>query len=385
MAATAPESRHWRKRIDADGICWLLFDKQDSSTNVFSRDALEELRSELNRLADAVPAGVVIGSAKASGFVAGADITEFQDLTSSEQVVAASSAGQAMCQQVADLPCPTVAAIDGFALGGGLELALACDYRVATESYERSIGLPEVQLGFNPGWGGTIRSVQLLGAPLALDLMLSGRSVSSVEALKMGLFDRVVAAEALDEAAAAILKSRPALRRPPLYLRLLNLAPLRPWLARSIRARVRRRANPAHYPAPFAIIDLWQQFGASGSRAYEAEARSIGELLVSRTSKNLVRVYFLRERLKDISHRSRIAFRSRACNRRWCDGWRYRELVCAARPRRHASGSRNALCRTGAGASPIKLSFGKLLRGPGQAAAAEKSGCKVDLDANEDR
>lgn len=267
MTETAPKSRHWSKRLDSNGVCWLLFDKHEASTNVFSRETVEELRAELGALAADVPRGVVIGSAKSSGFIAGADVTEFQDLTSPEQVVAGARAGQAMCQQVEDLPCPTVAAINGFALGGGLELALACDYRVASESYERSIGLPEVQLGFNPGWGGTVRLVQLLGAPQALDLMLTGRSVSAVEASKIGLVDKVTAADSLDDAAVAILQERPRAQRPSLYIRLLNLALVRPWLARSIRTRVRKRANPEHYPAPFAMIDLWQRYGASGQEA----------------------------------------------------------------------------------------------------------------------
>ena len=377
MAVTAPESRHWRKRIDSDGVCWLLFDKQDSSTNVFSADALQELRAELNHLAKDVPAGVVIGSAKSSGFIAGADITEFQTLTRSEQVTAASSAGQEMCRQVADLPCPTVAAINGFVLGGGLELALACDYRIAIESYERTIGLPEVQLGFNPGWGGTVRSVQLLGAPLALDLMLTGRSVSAVEALKMGLVDRVVAADALDEAAAAILKNRPALHRPSLFLRLLNLAPVRPWVARSIRARVRRRANPEHYPAPFAIIGLWQRFGASGSRAYAAEAKSIGDLLVGDTSRNLVRVYFLREKLRHLAPKQGRVNRVHVVGAgvmggdiaSWC-ALRGLEVTLQDRELKYVE---PALARA-------RKLFGKRLRAPGDAAAAEKR-LQVDLEA----
>ena len=301
MATSPPTSRHWHRRTDPDGVCWLSFDKQETSANALSQETVRELASELSLLSSDPPAGLVIGSAKASGFIAGADIGEFRNLESPEQAAASAALGQGLCQQVADLPCPTVAAINGFALGGGLELALACDYRVTVESYERCLGLPEVQLGIHPGFGGTVRAVQLLGAPLALDLMLTGRSVSPVEALKMGLVDRVVDANSLDEAAASILKERPRLHRPPWYLRLLTLAPARPWLARSIRSRVRRRANPTHYPAPYAIIDLWQRYGASGPNAYSAEAKSIGTLLVSSTSKNLVRVHFLQERLRNLA------------------------------------------------------------------------------------
>lgn len=379
MTETAPKSRHWSKRLDSNGVCWLLFDKHEASTNVFSRETVEELRAELGALAADVPRGVVIGSAKSSGFIAGADVTEFQDLTSPEQVVAGARAGQAMCQQVEDLPCPTVAAINGFALGGGLELALACDYRVASESYERSIGLPEVQLGFNPGWGGTVRLVQLLGAPQALDLMLTGRSVSAVEASKIGLVDKVTAADSLDDAAVAILQERPRAQRPSLYIRLLNLALVRPWLARSIRTRVRKRANPEHYPAPFAMIDLWQRYGASGQEAYEAEARSIGELLISRTSKNLVRVYFLRERLKKLAPKQDRVQHVHVIGAgvmggdiaSWC-ALRGLDVTLQDREMRYVE---PALARA-------KKLFAKRLRGPGQAAAAEER-LKVDLDAAE--
>ena len=377
MIVTAPGSRHWSKRIDADGICWLLFDKQGSSTNVFSREALLELREELDALVAEIPAGVVIASAKSNGFIAGADIAEFLDLTDQDQVIAAAVVGQTMCQQVADLPCPTVAAINGFTLGGGLELALACDYRVAINSYDRSIGLPEVQLGFNPGWGGTVRLVRLLGAPLALDLMLSGRSVSAAEALTMGLVDRAVSADALDDAATAILKERPSLRRPRWYLRLLNLVPVRPWLARSIRARAGRRVSPAHYPAPFAIIDLWQRFGASGAAAYAAEAKSIGKLLVSRASKNLVRVYFLRERLKRLGPKQKPVQRVHVIGAGVMGGdiagW------CALRGLDVTIQDREIKYIVPALARAKKL-FGKLLRGPGQAAAAEQR-LKIDIEA----
>ena len=377
MATSAPTSRHWHRRTDADGVCWLSFDKQESSANALSQETVRELASELSLLSADPPAGLVIGSAKASGFIAGADIGEFRNLESPEQAAASAALGQGLCQQVADLPCPTVAAINGFALGGGLELALACNYRVAVESYERCLGLPEVQLGIHPGFGGTVRAVQLLGAPLALDLMLTGRSVSPVEALKMGLVDRVVDADSLDEAAASILKERPRLHRPPWYLRLLTLAPARPWLARSIRSRVRRRANPTHYPAPYAIIDLWQRYGASGPNAYSAEAKSIGELLVSSTSRNLVRVHFLQERLRNLAPKQGGIERVHVVGAgvmggdiaSWC-AMRGLSVTLQDRAMEYVE---PALERA-------KKFFKRRLRAPGDAAAAEER-LTVDLDA----
>jgi len=192
MSAQGVTARHWRVATDADRICWLTFDKADSSANTLSSDVLAELDRVLDALAAQQVRGLVFESAKRSGFILGADVKEFGRLRDAAQATEMAARGQALLARVASLGVPTVALIDGFALGGGLELALACDYRVAAVSYERTLGLPEVQLGIHPGFGGTVRSVAILGAPLALDLMLTGRSLSPQEALKCGLVDRVV-------------------------------------------------------------------------------------------------------------------------------------------------------------------------------------------------
>ena len=291
-------AEHWRSEDDADGIRWLSLDKAGSTTNVLSRRVLAELRDLVEAIAAAPPSGVVIRSAKASGFILGADITEFEHVTGVEEAEALAREGQTLFARLEALPCPTVAAISGLALGGGLELALACDYRVAARGYERSIGLPEVQLGIHPGFGGTVRSVRLLGAPLAMDLMLTGRSISPMEALRAGLVDELAETARLDQAARGLLRRRPPKRRAPLYLRMLDLKPCRLWLGRRLRAHLARRARREHYPAPHAIVELWVRHGASGAAAYRAEARSIAALLFSATSRSLVRVFFLRERLR---------------------------------------------------------------------------------------
>ena len=291
-------TQHWRTEDDADRIRWLILDKADSDTNLLSQAVLRELAGLVEGLAASPPAGLVIKSAKHSGFIAGADISEFRALTDSSQAEELVNLGQRLLNQLEKLPCPTVAAIHGFALGGGMELALACDYRVAVESHERNLGLPEVRLGIHPGLGGTVRSVRLLGAPAALNLMLTGKSISAVEARRMGLLDRIVSDAQLDQAARELVAARPRKRRPPAHLRILGLPAVRPWLGRRLRAQVMRRARPEHYPAPFAIVDLWVRHGARGPSAYVAEARSIARLLRTQTSRNLVRVFFLRERLR---------------------------------------------------------------------------------------
>ncbi|HSG63912.1 MAG TPA: 3-hydroxyacyl-CoA dehydrogenase NAD-binding domain-containing protein, partial [Gammaproteobacteria bacterium] len=301
MSSRAAGCRHWRVDTDHDGIRWLRLDRADAGTNTLNREVIEELDRLLDGARADALAGLVIESAKSGSFIAGADIREFESLRTAAEGTAAAARGQAVLAKLEQLPCPSVAAISGYALGGGLELALACTYRVAVESYERCMGLPEVQLGIHPGFGGTVRAVQLLGPPLALDLMLTGRMLSPVEALHAGLVDRLASSHELEATARQLLSERPTRRRAPWHLRLLNNAVARPWLARSIGERVRRKANPAHYPAPFAILDLWKRCGARGPTAYTEEARSIGALFVTPTSRNLVRVYFLRERLRSLA------------------------------------------------------------------------------------
>ena len=291
-------TRHWHSRDDADGIRWLILDKAGSNTNVLSQAVLRELADLVDEAAADPPAGLVFKSAKDSGFIAGADISEFRALVDSGQAEDLVNDGQALLNQLEKLPCPTVAAIHGFALGGGMELALACDYRIAVESHERNLGLPEVRLGIHPGLGGTVRSVRLLGAPAAMNLMLTGRSISAVEARRMGLLDRIVPGGQLDQAARELVVKVPLKQRPSAHLRMLGLPLLRSLLGRRLRAQVGRRARPEHYPSPFAIVDLWVRHGARGESAFKAEARSIARLLRTSTSRNLVRIFFLRERLR---------------------------------------------------------------------------------------
>lgn len=301
MSMESATSRHWRKSLADDGVCWLTLDKADAAANTLSSDVLEELSRELDGLQSSSLRGVVFESGKRSGFILGADVKEFASLRDAAHATEMAARGQALLGRIAALDVPTVAAIDGFALGGGLELALACDYRVAVDSYERTLGLPEVQLGIHPGYGGSVRTVEILGPLLALDLMLTGRSLSPHEAVQAGLVDRVVAREALRATAQELIARRPPPRRAPWYLALLNRAPLRGLVAARIRATVRRRANPRHYPAPFAIVDLWERYGARDAAALRAEAQSIGELLVTQTCRNLVRVFELRERLRNLA------------------------------------------------------------------------------------
>ena len=302
-------ARNWSLERDAEGVAWLTLDKPGTSANVLSGPVLLELDGLLASLEREPPRALVVLSAKKSGFVAGADIREFTGVTDADSGYLLIHRGQQVFNRLAALPCPSVAAIRGFALGGGLELALACRYRVAVGDERLSLGLPEVQLGIHPGFGGTVRSVQVAGVRAAMELMLTGKPVRADKALRLGLVDALTSEAELRNAARALALKSPPPRRAPLLQRLLSAAPLRPLVRRSLIAQVARRAPPDHYPAPYAIIELWARHGARGPAAYEAEARSIAHLFTTPTSRNLVRVFLLQDRLKNAGGKSPLEIR----------------------------------------------------------------------------
>jgi 3-hydroxyacyl-CoA dehydrogenase/enoyl-CoA hydratase/3-hydroxybutyryl-CoA epimerase len=305
MADTAT----WFLEVDTDRVAWLVCDTPGTSTNVLSSAVLRDLAAQLADIAAQRPAGVVIRSAKAGGFIAGADIKEFLKIRTPEEGYELVRAGQSVLQTLADLPCPSVAALHGFALGGGLELALACTYRVAADEPTLSLGLPEVLLGIHPGFGGTVRSVQLIGVRPALDLMLKGKPYKGARALALGLIDELVPPAELRERAKSRLLRSPPKATAPFVDKLLNLAPARPFIARQAASTLRQSVRRDQYPAPYAVLDLWQRHGAAGAESYEAEARSIAELMCTPTSRNLVRVFVLQDRLKSLGGKSSADFR----------------------------------------------------------------------------
>jgi 3-hydroxyacyl-CoA dehydrogenase/enoyl-CoA hydratase/3-hydroxybutyryl-CoA epimerase len=298
-SAPAATARQWTLDLDADRIAWLTFDKPGASANALSRAAMEELDQRLREVEQQQPAGLVIVSGK-SGFIAGADVAEFGQVRAPEEAVPSILAAQGVLDRLERLPFPTVAAINGYCLGGGLELALACRHRVCADDPKVTLGLPEVMLGIHPGFGGTVRCVRLVGVATAMDMMLTGKNLRPDRALRAGLVDEVVPAAQLRAAAKQLaLHPRPR-KRAPLGQRLLNLPLLRRLVAGKIEQQVRRRARPDHYPAPYAIVDLWRRHGASTRSGYEAEAQSVARLVCTQTSRNLVRVFFLQERLKGL-------------------------------------------------------------------------------------
>ncbi|HXI47044.1 MAG TPA: 3-hydroxyacyl-CoA dehydrogenase NAD-binding domain-containing protein [Steroidobacteraceae bacterium] len=302
-------SSHWTLQTDADRIAWLTCDMAGTSTNVLSGEVVRGLAEKLREVAALHPVGMVVQSGKRNGFIAGADIREFLTIRSPAQALELVRAGQAVLQQLEDLPFPTTAAVHGFALGGGLELALACTYRVGADEAALSLGLPEVLLGIHPGFGGTVRSVQLIGVRPALELMLKGRPFKGARALSVGLLDDLAPRAELAARAKSLLLRRPPRKTAPFVERLMNLGAVRPFIARQTAATLQHSVRREHYPAPYAIVDLWQRYGAAGAAAYEAEARSISELMCTPSSRNLVRVFMLQDRLKGLGGDSTADFR----------------------------------------------------------------------------
>jgi 3-hydroxyacyl-CoA dehydrogenase/enoyl-CoA hydratase/3-hydroxybutyryl-CoA epimerase len=307
MSATSnPSSKpggDWHIELDGERIAWLCFDKAGASTNVLSGGVMLELDQRIAELEAMRPAGLVVHSGKKAGFIAGADIKEFTGLTSPEQAYALIRRGQQVLERLEALPCPSVAVINGFALGGGFELALACRHRIALDDDKVQIGLPEVKLGIHPGFGGTVRSIRLAGVQAAMELMLTGRSLDAKRARNAGLVDAIVAEADWKQAAVALLKRDAPQHRAPLGARALGWPVVRGFIAGRIAAATRAKANPAHYPAPFAIIELWRDHWGDDAGMYEAEARSIAKLMVGDTARNLVRVFLLQDKLKALGNR----------------------------------------------------------------------------------
>jgi 3-hydroxyacyl-CoA dehydrogenase/enoyl-CoA hydratase/3-hydroxybutyryl-CoA epimerase len=288
---------HWRLETDSDGILWICLDKADSNANVLSETVLREFESVLSLAESNPPRGIVIYSGKPSGFVMGADINEFTTIQTAEQGYELIRIGQQLFDRLESLRCPTAAVFNGFALGGGLELALACTYRLALDNKKPIIGLPEVQLGLHPGFGGTVRSVRTAGVRAAMQVMLTGKPIRVDKALQQGFIDRIVAPDNWKQAAREMLVSGKPRQTAPFVDKLLNLPFVRPFVARTLRKQVAARARKEQYPAPYAMIDLWSDYGAS-KKSFAHEARSFAKLMVGSTSRNLVRVFFLQNRLK---------------------------------------------------------------------------------------
>jgi 3-hydroxyacyl-CoA dehydrogenase/enoyl-CoA hydratase/3-hydroxybutyryl-CoA epimerase len=293
--------KHWKTTVGDDGIVVLTFDREGASANALSREVLDELDTIVERLAIENPRGVVIHSAKPSGFAVGADIREFVEYAKSGTVLENIENGQRVFENLARLPCPTVAAIHGACMGGGTELALACRQRIAVDDDATKIGLPEVMLGIHPGWGGSARLPRLIGAPDALPAMLTGKPFNARRARAVGLVDRLARADELLPEARDLAKrpqQRPFAQRAKAWA--TNTLPARAILAPMVRKQTAAKVRKEHYPAPFALIDTWARGGPSIQQRLKLEAKSVAKLATTPTARNLIRIFFLQERLKGL-------------------------------------------------------------------------------------
>jgi 3-hydroxyacyl-CoA dehydrogenase/enoyl-CoA hydratase/3-hydroxybutyryl-CoA epimerase len=291
--------RHFRFETDGDGIAWLTIDRAGASTNTLGSEVMTELSAVLDALAGQPPRGLVIRSGKDSGFIAGADVEEFTRLGSGEEAVALVRRGWDTFNKLARLPFPTLALIRGFCMGGGLELALACRYRIAVDEPATRMALPEVMLGILPGWGGVRRLPRLIGAGAALDMMLTGRSVDARRAKRIGLVDAAVPRRVMESAARMTLLEAGPPRALPFGQRLLAGA-FKALAVRVARQRLEAKARREHYPAPYAILELWHRHDGDPLAPSAGDPCSIAWLAGHPSTRNLIRVFGLQERLKSI-------------------------------------------------------------------------------------
>jgi len=299
VGANIINGTHWNIERDEAGIAWLHLNMADSKVNLLKGAVIEELDGILEKFSDNMPNGVVILSDKKNSFVFGADIQEFTTLENDEQAQAFLDRGHKLMNKLAALPCPTVSMVHGICLGGGTELSLACKYIVASDDKATRIGLPEIKLGIHPGYGGTARSIERCGPLAAMDIMLTGRALPSRTAKRIGLIDEVVPLRQLKHAARHYAMTAPKRKDPGFVNRLLNHSLLRPVIASQMRKQVSRKAKKEHYPAPYSLIDLWQKHAGNSKRMLEEEAKAVAGLATTETARNLVRVFFLQEEMKN--------------------------------------------------------------------------------------
>jgi len=297
-------TQHWKLETDESGVAWLCLEKADAKANVLSSEVIKELDELLNSINSKPPQGLVMYSGKPGSFIMGADINEFGDFGSADEVARLGKLGQSVFLKIQALPCPTVVAINGVCLGGGLEISMMFDYRIGPPGDSRIFGLPEVKLGLHPGFGGTVRAVQICGVRAGMQLMLTGNPVNSKKALKIGLIDRIAGDAEWRDVAKDLIATKPPTAQAPFVDRLMSFGLFRPLVRNMLIKQVSGKARKDHYPSPYAMIDLWAKHGASSKTGYDAEAESFGRMMCTDTAQNLIRVFFLQGKLKKQGNRT---------------------------------------------------------------------------------
>jgi 3-hydroxyacyl-CoA dehydrogenase / enoyl-CoA hydratase / 3-hydroxybutyryl-CoA epimerase len=296
--------KHFQIKESGDGISWVTIDRQEATMNTLSVEVMTELNGVLDHFEKNKPKAVVFRSGKRSGFIAGADVSEFTTQTDLVQTLKLVRNGYDTFERLSAVPYPTLALIEGVCLGGGCELALACTYRVAIDTPSTKMGLPEVMLGIVPGWGGMKRLPKLVGAPAALDMMLTGKTIDARRAKKMGLVTESVPPRIAENTVLGILAARPEAKPLPFMQAVMAKWPMRGIVANKARAQVAKRARPEHYPAPYAILEMWEKYDGNPFGAPDTDKYSTASLIQHPTTKNLLRVFSLQDRLKSLGKSS---------------------------------------------------------------------------------
>lgn len=284
-----------------DNICTLTFDRPESSANLLDRETLDQLNGHLDFIEhESSVRAVIFASAKPRIFIAGADLKALVSDDSNE-LRAYIEQGQTVFSRVAHLRIPTVAAIHGACVGGGCELALACDHRCAADDHVTRIGLPEVSLGILPAWGGSTRLPRLIGVLKALDVILNGKVLSAKQALGVGMIDVLVHHEMLVEAAQQL--ARKGKRHHLLHV---DTSAIHPLVGAAVTPATRTRLlarTRGHYPAPLKALEVVSHAGTSrhDPQSFARERDAVLELASTETCRNLVRLFFLQERAKKIT------------------------------------------------------------------------------------
>ncbi len=291
--------KHWKLRRDEDDILWLVFDQNGATVNTLSQATLTELDDVLGKIENESAKGLVLRSAKPAGFIAGADVGELRAAKNAADIEVSLTQAHAVADRLERLKLPTVAVIHGYCLGGGLEIALACKYRIAVDN--ASLGFPEVMLGLHPGLGGTVRSTRLINPIEAMTMMLTGRNARASRAKALGLVDAVTQERHVRAAVQAAVAGQLKTRRSNFLVSLFRFGPARSLAGKRMRAQAAAKAPPAQYPAPSALIDLWEKQGGDAKAMQRAEISSFSQLVVGSTAQNLIRVFGLREKLKSLT------------------------------------------------------------------------------------
>lgn len=303
MKPLLPELKDWRLVVDNENIAWATFDREGQSANALGKRPLEELDQIISAVDKGARTGTIDGlvflSGKPGSFIVGADINEFENLKTEADVYEGIGPINKMFERLENLKVPVVAGIHGVCVGGGLELILACHYRIATRNDATKVGFPEVKLGIFPGFNGTARSIRQAGPMAAMEHMLTGRMIRASAARAAGYLDQLVdTPDRLRWAARKAVQRKKKSKPAGIAKSTLTKWPARKLLAQQMRKATAKKAREDHYPAPFRLIDLFEKHGGSEAELKANETQYFAPLMVSETSRNLRRVFKLTELLK---------------------------------------------------------------------------------------